>query len=229
MSTRLLIVDDHPLVRAGIVALLAGQPDIDVVGQVCGDQAVEAAAAHAPDVVLLDLDTADGDGLDMLGRIVADSLRHTPERPVRVLAMTSEHRCGQAYAALRAGGAGLLLKSRPPEVLAGAVRAVAVAGIWLDNDVVRNMLRELSAPPAVGQSTSSIVRRLTPREREVLILLAHGLNNAEIARRLYLSEATARTHVGRILMKLHCPNRTRAVAIAYLSGLVRVGAEQQAA
>jgi DNA-binding NarL/FixJ family response regulator len=118
----------------------------------------------------------------------------------------------------------MLLKARPPEALVGAVRAVALAGTWLDPAMVRDMLVELASQPITGETAWAVVRRLTAREREVLVLLAHGLGNTEIASRLFLSEATVRTHVGRILMKLDCRDRTKAVVVAYRSGLVRIPA-----
>lgn len=229
MNIRVLVSDDQPLVRAGIGALLAAQPGLEVVGTVGGgEDAVKAAATHLPDVVVLELAMPDDDGVEVIGKIVTDALEETPERPVRVLAMTSEHQPRQAYAALRAGAAGFMLKNRPPEVLIGAVRSVAIAGIWLDTAVAGDMLQELSSRPAAGDTASALSRRLTEREREVLVLLAHGLGNTDIATRLFLSEATVRTHVGRILMKLDCPNRTRAVVIAYRSGLVRFATADEA-
>jgi len=228
MNIRVVVADDQPLLRAGIAALLAAQRGIDVVDKVCGEEAVKSAATHLPDVMLLDLPADGADGAEVIGQIVADGLRYCTERPVRVLAITDAYTPRGAWAALRAGAAGFLLKSRPPEVLLGAIRSVAEAGIWLDAVVLRDMLLELSSPPAGVASSSALVRHLTAREREVLALLAYGLGNSEIAERLFLSEATVRTHVGRILMKLHCRSRTQAVVLAYRSGLVRVTADEWA-
>jgi DNA-binding NarL/FixJ family response regulator len=230
MNIRVLVADDQPLIRAGLGALLAAQPGIEVVGTAGGgEEAVKAAATYLPDVVALELDMVDADGVEVIEKIVTDALGDTPERPLRVLAMAATHHGRQAYAALRAGAAGFLLKSRAPEVLVAAVRAVAVAGIWLDDSVAGDMLQDLSNRPAPGEIVSALSRRLTSREREVLVLLAHGLGNADIAAQLFLSEATVRTHVGRILMKLDCPNRTRAVVFAYRSGLVRLAVAEEAA
>jgi DNA-binding NarL/FixJ family response regulator len=230
VNIRVLVADDQPLVRAGIAALLAAQPGFEVVAEVsCGEDIVKAAATHLPDVVVMELLMPDCAGLDVIGQVVADGLRYSPHRPVRVLAMTTEHHPRRAYAALRAGADGFLLKTRPPEILTAAIRTVAVAGTWLDTAVVRDMLVELASRPATGESVSTLIRRLTAREREVLLLLSHGLGNTEIADRLFLSEATVRTHVGRILMKLDCRDRTRAVVVAYRSGLVRVSAGEAAA
>jgi DNA-binding NarL/FixJ family response regulator len=230
MNSRVVVSDDQPLIRAGIGALLDVQPGIEVVATTGGgEDAVKAAATHQPDVVVLELDMPDGDGIDTIDKIVTDGLRETPQRAVRVLATTTQLRPHDAYAALRAGAAGFLVKTRPPEVLVSAVRAVAVAGTWLDTAVANDLLLELSYRPATANTESALARRLTAREREVLVLLAQGLGNTEIAARLVLSEATIRTHVGRILMKLNCPNRTRAVVLAYRSGLVRLGVAEEAA
>jgi DNA-binding NarL/FixJ family response regulator len=223
MTTRVLVAEEHPLVRAGLRALLAAQPDIEVVADLAeGEDIVRAAAAHAPDVVMMQLERSDYDGLELIGKIVADAGRFdAPERPVHVLVMADEWPPRQAYAALRAGATGLLLNGRPSEVLLGAVRAVAFAGIWLDPAMARDVVVELTSQPVVGETPAGVVRRLTAREREVLVLLAHGLGSTDIAARLFLSQATVRTHVGRILMKLDCQDRTRAVVVAYRSGLVR--------
>jgi DNA-binding NarL/FixJ family response regulator len=222
VSIRVLVADQHPLVRAGLSARLGVEPDIAVVAEVAdGEDVVKAAAADLPDVVLMELGMPDCDSLDVIHQVVADGDRYAPERPVRVLAMTEQWHPRQAYSALQAGATGLLLKTRPPEVLVGAVRAVALAGVWLDPAMARDMLVELASQPVVGATRSAVVRRLTARERE---LLANGLGNIDIAARLFLSEATVRTHVGRILMKLDCRDRTKAVVVAYRSGLVRIPA-----
>jgi DNA-binding NarL/FixJ family response regulator len=224
MTIRVLVAEEHPLVRAGLRAMLAAQPDIELVADLgAGEDVVRAAAACSPDVVMMQIERSDYDGLELIGKIVADAGRYgdTPERPVHVLAMADEWPPRQAYAALRAGATGLLLNGRPSEVLLGAVRAVALAGIWLDPAMARDVVVELTSQPVVGENPAGVVRRLTAREREVLVLLAHGLGSTDIAARLFLSQATVRTHVGRILMKLDCQDRTRAVVVAYRSGLVR--------
>lgn len=223
MTVRVLVADDRPPARPGLVALLAAQSDIAVVAEAtAGEDVLRAAALHAPDVVMVQMETADRDGIEIIGKIVADAGRYgVPDRPVHVLAMADEWPTRQAYAALRAGATGLLLNSRPAEVVLGAVRAVALAGIWLDPAMARDVVVELTSQPVVGENPSGVVRRLTNREREVLVLMAHGLGPVDIATRLFLSRATVRTHVGRILMKLDCQDRTRAVVVAYRSGLVR--------
>ena len=229
MNIRVVVADNQPLLRAGISALLGAEPDIEVVADAStGEEVVKVAAALLPDVVVMELLMADGDGLDVIGKVVSAGCKFSPARPVRVLAMATEHRPRLAYSALRAGAAGFLLKSRSPEVLVGAVRAVAAAGAWLDTTVMDDMLTELSHRPTTGEAVHGLVGRLTAREREVLVLLADGLGNVEISARLFLSEATVRTHIGRILMKLQCRDRTQAVVVAYRSGLVRVPVREQA-
>jgi DNA-binding NarL/FixJ family response regulator len=214
VNVRIVVADDQPLVRAGLATLLGTQPGLEVVADTeAGEDAVKAAVTFAPDVMLLDL-TAPA-GLDVLAQVVAES-------PVRVLAMTDDYQPRRAWAALHAGAAGFLLKTRSPEVLVAAVRAVAEAGVWLDSVVAHDMLAQLPARTAAGDASAEQLRYLTAREREVLVLMANGLNSTEIAQRLVLSLSTVRTHVGRILMKLHCRDRTRAVVVAYRSGLVRV-------
>jgi DNA-binding NarL/FixJ family response regulator len=230
MNIRVLVADDQPLIRAGIGALLGAERGIEVVAATgAGPDAVKGAATHLPDVLLMDLPAGDdaAAGVDAIGQIVGDGARWCPERPVRVLGMSAGYHPQLAWRALAAGAAGFLLKSQPPEVLIGAVRAIAEAGAWLDLIVLRDMLVELACRPAGGDNPSRLVRRLTVREREVLVLLAYGLGNAEIAARLFLSEATVRTHIGRILMKLECRGRTRAVVVAYRSGLVRIDTEDR--
>jgi DNA-binding NarL/FixJ family response regulator len=223
MTIRVLVAEEHPLVRTGLRALLAAQPDIAVVADLAaGEDVVRATAAHVPDVVMMQMERSDYDGIELIGKIAADAGRYgAPERPVHVLAMADEWPPRQAYAALRAGATGLMLNGRPSDVLLGAVRAVALAGIWLDPAMARDVVVELTSQPLVGENPAGVVRRLTAREREVLVLLAHGLGSTDIATRLFLSQATVRTHVGRILMKLDCQDRTRAVVVAYRSGLVR--------
>ena len=229
MTIRVVVADDQPLIRAGISSLLSAQSGIEVLAEASSaEETVKAAATHLPDVVVLAFPLPDADGTDLIGQVVDAGLRYSPHRRVRVLAMTTTHTVPFAQAALRAGASGFLLKTRPPEVLIGAVRAVAVAGTWLDSAVAEDLLRELSSRPSMGESASVLARRLTAREREVLVLMSNGLGNAEIAARLFLSEATVRTHIGRILMKLDCRRRTQAVVVAFRSGLVRVGVDEGA-
>lgn len=229
MTIRVVVADDQPLIRAGISSLLSAQTGIEVLAEASSaEETVKAAATYLPDVVVLALLLPEQEETDLIGQIVDAGLRYSPHRRVRVLAMTTDHTVPLAQAVLRAGASGFLLKTRPSEVLIGAVRAVAVAGTWLDSAVAEDLLRELSSRPAMGESASVLAGRLTAREREVLVLMSNGLGNAEIAARLFLSEATVRTHIGRILMKLDCRRRTQAVVVAFRSGLVQVAVEEKA-
>jgi DNA-binding NarL/FixJ family response regulator len=218
-----VVAVDQPLIRGGISALLDAQPDITVVAQVgSGEDAVKAAASHLPEVVLLDMGMLDADPVDIIRQVVAAGIASCPQREVRVLAITGEHTVALLSDVLRAGASGLVLTDAGTRALIGAVRAAAATGIWLDPVAVGDLLRDLSSQPVSGQQTTALVRRLTQREREVLKLMAYGLDNAEIARRLFISGMTVRTHVGRVLHKLGCGTRTHAVVMAYRSGLVRV-------
>jgi DNA-binding NarL/FixJ family response regulator len=223
VTIRVVVAVDHPLNRGGISALLDAQQDITVVSQAgAAEDAVKAVAEHLPDVVLLDLRTSEIDPIDIFRQLVATGTASCPPRAVRVVAIISGHTVSFVVDALRAGACGLVLADAGPRQLIGAVRAGAAKGIWLDPDVARDLLRDLSSQPVSGQHTAVLVQRLTDREREVLELMAHGLDNAEIARRLFISGMTVRTHVARVLHKLGCGTRTRAVVMAYRSGLVRV-------
>ena len=222
-NIRVVVADDQPLIRRGISSVLAANPDIAVVGQAAtADEAVKLAAVHRPDVVVLEVRMPGADGLGLIRAVVAGGRQFSPPRAVRVLAVTERHTVDLVAQALRAGASGFLLKETAADALAGAVRAVADAGTWLDPAVTGDLLRDLLSLPVTGQSTCALVSDLTAREREVLALLAHGLDNHGIAGRLVVSDATIRTHVGHILEKLGCHSRTGAVAMAYRSGLVRL-------
>jgi DNA-binding NarL/FixJ family response regulator len=224
VSIRVLLADDQPLVRAGIAMLLAAEPDIEVVGEAGdGDGAVRLAATLLPDLVLMDIRMPGLDGVAATRAITADGFGAAADRPVRVLVLTTYHVDEAVYAALRAGADGFLLKDAAPDELVAAVRAIAAGEAWLDPAVTRGLLAEFAARPVANGEVPSAMHRLTPREREVLVLMAHGMSNAEIAGRLFVGEATVKTHVGRVVMKLGVRDRTQAVVAAYQSGLVRPG------
>jgi DNA-binding NarL/FixJ family response regulator len=215
--TSVLICDDQGLVRVGLRKILEVEPDIDVVGEAFdGDQAVAAASRLHPDVVLMDIRMPVLDGIAATRRIVAD-------RPsARVLMLTTFGLDTYVYDALRAGASGFMLKDAPPEEIAAAVRIVARGEALLAPAVTKGVIEEFVRIPARrrGGTDPADVQSLTPREREVLDLLVRGLSNTEICDRLVISDATAKTHVARILAKLGLRDRVQVVIYAYESGLV---------
>jgi DNA-binding NarL/FixJ family response regulator len=216
MSIRVLIADDQAMVRAGFGALLAAQPDIEVVGDAAdGAQAVAEVAAHAPDVVLMDVRMPVMDGLEAVRRILAGA----PERP-RILMLTTFDLDDYVYAALRAGASGFLLKDAPAAELVHAVRVVAAGDALLAPSVTRRLIADFAARRPADQAGPVAITALTPRELDVLRLIARGLSNQEIAAELVLAEQTVKTHVSRILAKTGLRDRAQAVVLAYESGLV---------
>ncbi len=225
MSVRLLLVDDQPLIRAGIRMLLDAEADLTVVGEASdGAEAVRLARDLQPDIVLMDVRMPGVDGVTATGEICGDDFSADPNRPVRVLILTTYHVDETVYAALRAGASGFVLKDAVPQELLGAVRAVAAGEAWLDPAVARGLLTEFVGRLGAPATTLQQLGRLTAREREVLVTMAYGLSNSEIAARLVVGEATVKTHVSRVLMKLGLRDRAQAVAVAYQSGLVAPGA-----
>lgn len=220
MTIRVVVADDQALVRAGFVALLDAQDDIDVVAEAdTGAQALAAAREHRPDVVLMDIRMPELDGLAATRAIAGDPALSG----VRVVVLTTFELDEYVFEAMRAGASGFLVKHTEPAELVRAVRVVADGDALLSPSVTRRLVREFASrarPPASGAASLS---ELTSREREVMALVAEGLTNAEIGDRLFLSPATARTHVSRILTKLNARDRTQLVVLAYESGLVRPG------
>jgi DNA-binding NarL/FixJ family response regulator len=220
--TRVLIADDQALVRVGLRKILEAEPDTTVAGEARdGEDAVAAARRLEPDVVLMDIRMPVLDGLEATRRITA-------ERPAtRVLVLTTFGLDEYVYEALRAGASGFMLKDAPPEEIAGAVRLVAGGEALLAPAVTRAVIEEFARrSPAPAPPPPRALEELTPREREVLDLLAGGLSNPEIGARLVVSEATAKTHVGRILFKLGLRDRVQAVIFAYETGLVGPGSRR---
>jgi DNA-binding NarL/FixJ family response regulator len=217
---RVLLADDQALVRGGFRSILEGQPDMEVVGEAAdGAQAVELAVATRPDVVVMDIRMPRLDGIAAT-RLLLE--RHGS--PARVLVLTTFNEEAYVYDALRAGASGFLLKSAPPRELAGAIRTVADGDALLAPEITRAMIQDYVRGPRPGSATPDVLSALTPRELEVLGLIARGRANAEIAAELFLSEPTVKTHVTRILAKLQLRDRVHAVVLAYECGLVRPGA-----
>jgi DNA-binding NarL/FixJ family response regulator len=219
-TTRCLIVDDQAMVREGFAAVLAAQPALLVVGQAAdGADAVRQAQHLRPDVVLMDVRMPVMDGLQATRQILAAA---SPARP-RVLMLTTFDLDEYVYEALRAGASGFLLKDATAAELVHAVRVVAAGDALLAPSVTRRLITDFARQPHPGRSFPPAVGALTPRETEVLRLIAHGLSNTEISDTLVIAEQTTKTHVGRILAKLDLRDRAQAVVLAYETGLVTPG------
>jgi DNA-binding NarL/FixJ family response regulator len=215
-TIRVGIVDDQELVRTGFRLILDAEDGIDVVGEAGdGRQAIAMVERHRPDVVLMDIQMPVLDGIEAT-RLLADA-------PVRTVILTTFERDDYIRAAVRAGASGFLVKNAPPEELVAAVRVVAEGEALLSPSVTRRVLAQLT-DGTPDLKAAALLDDLTERETEVLRLVATGLSNAEIAANLYLGEATVKTHVSRVLMKLRLRDRVQAVVFAYESGLVRPGA-----
>ncbi|GAB3675758.1 response regulator [Angustibacter aerolatus] len=215
-----LVVDDQAMVRQGFAALLAAQDGIEVLGDAAnGAEAVRAVQRRTPDVVLMDVRMPEMDGIEAIRRIMALPLAVHP----KVLVLTTFDLDDYVYEALRAGASGFLLKDARAEELVQAVRVVAAGDGLLAPTVTRRLIAELARRPAAATARPAVLQTLTPRETEVLTLIAGGLSNAEIASRLVVAEQTVKTHVGRVLGKLAVRDRAQAVVLAYESGLVRPG------
>jgi DNA-binding NarL/FixJ family response regulator len=224
VTVRVLLADDQALVRGGLRKIVDGEDDMQVVAEAAdGLEAIEAAKASMPDVAVLDIRMPNLDGIEATRRITAS----LGER-VRVLMLTTFGLDDYVYEALRAGASGFMLKDAPPEELVEAIRVVAGGAALLAPAVTRSVIEQFArtVPRAAEaeQEAPAAVTELTDREREVLLLLTRGRSNAEIAGDLVVSEATVKTHVARVLMKLGVRDRVQAVIYAYESGLVRAGA-----
>ena len=220
VSTRCLIADDQAMVREGFAAVLTAQPGLLVVGQAAdGADAVHQAQRLRPDIVLMDVRMPVMDGLQATRQILTTAGAARP----RVLMLTTFDLDEYVYAALRAGASGFLLKDATAAELVHAVRVVAAGEALLAPSVTRRLIADFARQPRPGPAVQPALGALTPRETEVLRLIAHGLSNTEISDTLVIAEQTTKTHVGRILAKLDLRDRAQAVVLAYETGLVTPG------
>jgi len=217
-AIRVLVADDQALMRGGFRMILDAESDLEVIGEaVDGADAVRGFERWQPDVVVMDVRMPTMDGIEATRRITSI------DPSAKVLILTTFDLDEYVYDALRAGASGFLLKDRPPEELIHAVRVVAVGDALLAPAVTRRLIEEFAHRPDAPVAPAGL-EELTDREREVLVLMARGLSNAEIASSLFVAETTVKTHVGRVLHKLALRDRAQAVVLAYESGLVQPGA-----
>ena len=217
-AVRVMLVDDDDLMRAGLRAVLSSDEALEVVGEADdGRAAVEQARALRPDVVLMDVRMRDLDGISATREVLETS----PE--VKVVILTTFEQDDYIFGALNAGASGFLLKRTAPEDLLAAIHTVAAGDSLLSPSVTRTVIDRMARQPTPQIGPNRLLDHLTPREREVLELVARGLSNGEIASELVIEESTVKTHVKRILMKLHLRDRIQAVIFAYESGVTRPG------
>lgn len=219
MTIRVAVIDDQALMRDAFTMILDAQDDIIVVGAAGdGREALDVCRRTRPDVALMDIRMPEMDGIEATRHLVADDTLDT-----RVLVLTTFDLDEYVYAAMRAGASGFLLKDTPAKELAGAVRVVAEGNALLAPTVTKRLIEEFARRPEPSAPLAKLPEELTEREHEALTLLAKGMSNREIAAAMYVGEATAKTHVSRLLTKLGVRDRVQAVVLAYESGLVSPG------
>ena len=218
MTIRVVIADDQDMVRAGLALILRPYEDIEIVGEARdGNDTVATARRVRPDIVLMDVRMPNMDGIEATRQLLAPGAAHHP----RVLVLTTFDLDEYVYDALRAGAGGFMLKDEPPDRLVAGIRIVAAGEALLAPTVTRRLIEEFVRLPGVDDVDGSRLADLTEREREILVLLARGRSNDEIASGLFLSRATVKTHVSNVFTKLDLRDRAQAVVFAYESGLVR--------
>jgi DNA-binding NarL/FixJ family response regulator len=219
VTIRVLVVDDQELLRTAFASLISAEDDMEVVGEAAeGTEAVRLATSASPDVVVMDVRMPTMDGIEATRRIASCGA----EAP-RVLILTTFDVDEYVFEAMRAGASGFVLKSRPLDELLTAIRVVAAGEALLAPSVTRRLIAHFASQHRSPAKRHHNLDQLTEREREVLVLVAHGLSNAELAEAMYVSVPTAKTHVSRILAKLGARDRAQLVVIAYESGLVETG------
>ena len=224
MIVRVGVADDQPLIRTGLRSMIDHAPDLELVGEASdGEEAVELARRERPDVVLMDIRMPVLDGIEATRRITSDA----DLAAVRVVMLTTFDVDDYVHAAIRAGASGFLLKDAPPEDVLDAIRVVFRGDALLAPSVTRRIIEELASRPDPSRAAPPQLDLLTDREREVLSLVGRGLSNAEIGARLYVSPATAKTHVSHVMTKLYARDRAQLVVIAYESGIIRPGLTHQ--
>jgi len=216
---RVLIADDDGLVRAGISMIIESTEDISVIGEATnGTEAVDMALRLRPDIVLMDIQMPGLNGIEATRRI----LEH-PQNDIKVVVVTTFELDKYVFEAIRAGASGYLLKRSEPDELLDGVRIVAAGDALLSPSITRRLVEEFAEQPVLDPSSTAGLETLTTRETEVLVCIARGLTNAEVADELHISESTAKTHLKRVLMKLGLNDRVNAVVYAYEAGIVRPG------
>jgi DNA-binding NarL/FixJ family response regulator len=222
MTIRLVLADDEAMVRSGLRLILDAEPDIDVVAEADdGESALEATRRTRPDVLLMDIRMPGLDGIAAAERLSEE------DTPTRVLLLTTFDDDDYLFRALAAGTSGFMLKSAPAEELVRGIRTVAAGDALIAPAVTRRVIAAFAHRPAARHARPPELAELTPREHEVLVMLARGLTNAEIADELVVSDATIKTHVARILMKLGLRDRVQAVVYAYECGVVQPGGDER--
>ncbi len=222
MTIRVVVVDDQELVREGFALVLDHEEDIEVVGEAgTGIGAVEVARNQRPDVILMDIRMPEMDGLEATRRILSDA-----DWPVRVVILTTFDPDEYVYGALQAGESAFVLKDIPRTELVAAVRTVADGGALIAPSITRRLIERFAQRLAGDTAAAARLERLTDREREVLIAIGRGLNNAEISEELFIGAATVKTHINSVFTKLGLRDRAQAVVFAYESGLVEPGEQE---
>jgi DNA-binding NarL/FixJ family response regulator len=223
MPVRVLIIDDDDLMRAGLKSVLASDESVQVVGEIGdGREAVQSTREHRPDIVLMDIRMPGLDGIAATREVLACS----PD--VKVVMLTTFEDDDYIFGALNVGASGFLLKRTRPEELIAAIHTIAAGDSLLSPSVTRRVIDRMAREPPVEVASNRRLESLTPREREVLDLIARGLSNGEIAKSLFVEESTVKSHVKRVLMKLGLRDRVQAVIFAYESGVTRPGSKTRA-